>query len=823
MRLLTHAALSRPVRPLNFLPTIMIVVLPVAACAAATTAFGASATVETSSAVALTPEQACIALQALNDPRRRAQFEDTLRAIAAAGALASPSGAPPSVPAVASSPLDVQTRALEANGLATQLSRHIARSTATFMQRVRYSISALLDFPSVRQWWTWRLSTQEGRHSLLVLLQLLVVSLLPSLLVEWLTRRALRRVRGALAVRCDQSAELASDAAPHGRSSGRSAACTSALHAAHHWSRLQALPCALIHSLLAMVPLLAFALCASALLSTFGDTEAPVAHAVGVIADAYVIVRVTLLACAFFSSPDVPRLRLLPLRDRWVLFAQRWIACIAIIAGGAGALASACAQLGMTEDAHLALIKLVALVAHSMAAIAVLQCRVPISRAIRDYFTKWSTLMYFGHWLADIWAGSTAFVIMALWLIWAMDVYQGYEMVLHLGGLSLGVLLVARIVAIVLFGALGRAFNNGLNDASASIGYQRAYRYYPLLCKLVSLVIGGATLFTLLSIWGVHLGTFFVDHPIGHRLGSALATIVVAALVAVLTWGTSKVGVERWLKQWTAAGDKVRVARLRTLLPILRTTLFTAILMIVGLTALSQLGVDIGPLLAGASIFGVTLGFGSQKLVQDFITGIFVQLTENAMQVGDWVTVAGVSGSVEHLSIRTVRLRGSDGSLYTVPFSSITTINNSSRGIGNAAIKAVIAAGADVQYAIQTLIDIGAELRRDDKFKDGILSDFSFWGVDQINGASVTLIGQITCRDTHRWPVQREFNRRILERFTEHGIELANPQRSFISDTRERDSQQGAQYAAPTCDVTLQPTHSATHHALSQARPGLGN
>ena len=81
---------------------------------------------------------------------------------------------------------------------------------------------------------------------------------------------------------------------------------------------------------------------------------------------------------------------------------------------------------------------------------------------------------------------------------------------------------------------------------------------------------------------------------------------------------------------------------------------------------------------------------GSQKLVQDFITGIFL-LMENAMQVGDWITVSGVSGTVEYLSIRTVRLRGLDGSLYTVPFSSVTTVNNSNRGIGNAAIKVAIA------------------------------------------------------------------------------------------------------------------------------------
>ena len=223
----------------------------------------------------------------------------------------------------------------------------------------------------------------------------------------------------------------------------------------------------------------------------------------------------------------------------------------------------------------------------------------------------------------------------------------------------------------------------------------------------------------------------------------------------------------------------VRAARLRTLLPMLRSLLFVVIALVVMLTMLSELGVNIGPLLAGASIFGVALGFGSQKLVQDFITGIFL-LMENAMQVGDWVTLAGVSGTVEYLSIRTVRLRGGDGSLYTVPFSSVSTVNNTNRGLGNAAVKVSIIYGQDVSLAIATLKEIGASLREDPQFKDGILSDFAYWGIDSVDGSAVTMSGQIQCRDSGRWGVQREFNRRVAQLFQERGIQIANPQRTVF-------------------------------------------
>ncbi len=117
------------------------------------------------------------------------------------------------------------------------------------------------------------------------------------------------------------------------------------------------------------------------------------------------------------------------------------------------------------------------------------------------------------------------------------------------------------------------------------------------------------------------------------------------------------------------------------------------------------------------------------------------------MQVGDTVTLAGVSGTVEYLSIRTVRLRGGDGSLFTVPFSSVSTVNNTNRGIGNAAVRVSIALGEDVELASKTLNEIGQSLRQDDAFKDGILSDFSPLG----RGCGGWVVGDAGRTD----PVQR--------------------------------------------------------------------
>jgi len=243
--------------------------------------------------------------------------------------------------------------------------------------------------------------------------------------------------------------------------------------------------------------------------------------------------------------------------------------------------------------------------------------------------------------------------------------------------------------------------------------------------------------------------------------------------------------------------------------------LFIVIAMIIGMTALNQLGVNTGPLLASASIIGVALGFGSQKLVQDFITGIFL-LMENAMQVGDWVTVAGVSGTVEYLSIRTVRLRGGDGSLYTVPFSSVTTVNNTNRGVGNAAVKVSVAYDEDLDRVVTVLKEIGAEMRQDPAFADAILNDFEYWGVDVVDGAMISLSGQIRARDSGRWGVQREFNRRMLKRFRELGIRVADNQRRLIEETPAQVSAQApADETAAAGEIAAAQNPSAPPHLSS--------
>src|SRR5690606_38203686 len=152
---------------------------------------------------------------------------------------------------------------------------------------------------------------------------------------------------------------------------------------------------------------------------------------------------------------------------------------------------------------------------------------------------------------------------------------------------------------------------------------------------------------------------------------------------------------------------------------------------------------------AGASIIGVAVGFGSQELVQDFISGVFL-LIENATHVGDSVIGCGVSGSVEKLSIRTVRLRSSGGVLHITRRISVRTVSDSLRGIGNPAVRVGVSYDTDINLAISELKAIGAELRQDPVFGPNTLADMEVWGVDAVDGSMVTLAGQMRCVDKAR-------------------------------------------------------------------------
>ena len=185
--------------------------------------------------------------------------------------------------------------------------------------------------------------------------------------------------------------------------------------------------------------------------------------------------------------------------------------------------------------------------------------------------------------------------------------------------------------------------------------------------------------------WGVDAFGWLFNNALSRSLISAFISIVITIAVAVTVWECANAYINNRIERLANSGRARQASRLHTLLPMLKATIGVTIVLIAGLICLSKIGVNAAPLLAGAGVLGIAIGFGSQKLVQDIITGLFL-LLEDAMQVGDYVSLASMSGTVERLSIRTIRLRGSDGSVNIIPFSAVTTVTNMTRDFSIAQI-----------------------------------------------------------------------------------------------------------------------------------------
>ena len=142
--------------------------------------------------------------------------------------------------------------------------------------------------------------------------------------------------------------------------------------------------------------------------------------------------------------------------------------------------------------------------------------------------------------------------------------------------------------------------------------------------------------------------------------------------------------------------------------------------------------------------------------------------------------------------MRTIRLRAGDGSVHVIPFSSVTSVTNTNRGLGNASVSVSVAFAEDTDQVCDVLKDIAAHMRTEAPFETQMLSDLQLWGVDKVDGSEATIAGQIVCTDAGRWAVQREFNRRMKKRLQELGIELYNPLRMLVLHDNTADRTGGA-------------------------------
>ncbi|CAA7627406.1 mechanosensitive ion channel family protein [Magnetospirillum sp. SS-4] len=342
------------------------------------------------------------------------------------------------------------------------------------------------------------------------------------------------------------------------------------------------------------------------------------------------------------------------------------------------------------------------------------------------------------------------------------------------GDIRVGLATLAIIaVAMLLARLLRRMVDRTL--AAAGEDSVRVNRYLPMLHRVLRVLIGLTGLLALAQLWGFD-PLALLNSEVGRRLASSLVTIAVVVVAALVGWHLLHGAIERYLTATDSDGNlRQRSGRARTLLPLVRNAAFMVMVVIVGLIVLSELGVNIAPLLAGAGVLGIAIGFGSQKLVQDMITGAFI-LFEDTIAVGDVVKVGEHAGLVEDISIRAIRLRDLNGALHTVPFGAVTTVVNMTKTFSYAVFDIGIAYSQDTDAVAALLVDLGAELQADEVWGKSIVEPIEVMGVDRFDPSSVVIRARIKTVPLERWSLSREFNRRLKQRFDTAGIEIPFPQ-----------------------------------------------
>ena len=302
---------------------------------------------------------------------------------------------------------------------------------------------------------------------------------------------------------------------------------------------------------------------------------------------------------------------------------------------------------------------------------------------------------------------------------------------------------------------------------------KRANRYTPMLTGFAGVAIYGLAFLLVLQAWDIRSFAWF-ETGLGRQTAGALLSIGLVLAIALAVWELFSAAIERHLAGLDAHGAPSR-ARRRTLLPLLRTTLLCVIVAIAGLTILSQIGVSIAPLLAGAGVVGVAVGFGSQALVKDVITGLFI-LIEDQIAIGDVVDLGKEhKGVVEAISIRTIRLRDQTGAVHTVPFSEVTSVKNMTKDYAYAVARISVAYAEDVDRVREVLRQVCDELNADEELGPWILDPFDYQGIDSLDEFSVALVLRVRTVAGKQFIVGRALNRLIKIAFEAHGIAMRDP------------------------------------------------
>ena len=296
--------------------------------------------------------------------------------------------------------------------------------------------------------------------------------------------------------------------------------------------------------------------------------------------------------------------------------------------------------------------------------------------------------------------------------------------------------------------------------------------YVPLIRRSFRIFLVVFLFFGSLRLWGI-------DIEVGRMFTRSALSILLILLLSFITWQLIKARIDQKIKEEMPDDDGEAEeggaggSRMGTLLVLLRKFVFTVMFVMVALIILASMGVNIGPLIAGAGVFGLALGFGAQTLVKDIIAGVFF-LIDDAFRVGDFIECSGTKGSVEHISLRSLRLRNARGPVHTIPFGSMGTVTNMSRDYIITKLDFRVRYDTDVDKVRKIIKKINKAIGKDPEMGPNLLDKIKSQGVKELDDSAMIMRLKFKTIPGEQFVIRREVFRMIQESFRENGIEFAH-------------------------------------------------
>lgn len=468
----------------------------------------------------------------------------------------------------------------------------------------------------------------------------------------------------------------------------------------------------------------------------------------------------------FLLAPGRPDERLVPLDDA---SGRLLVARLALLMGLFGvvfalteALTSTGAPASVTQAAGIVVSTAILALALSI----VWRLRRPIAERIRAAGGDGPV----ARWAADLWPAAAVLYLLSVYVGRIVETLEGLPMRGE-GLASLAILVAMPVVDHALTRALEMSVE-GEDAAPVSARRKLVRDYEPVLRRLIHIGVVIAGFALLAQVWDLDLFAF-AERSLGGRIASSLIGIFIVVLLAYVAWDAARTAIDRRLAEEGTGDDSAPVSRLRTLLPLLRVTLAVTIFAMAVMSVLAAMGVDILPLLAGASVVGVAVGFGSQTLVRDVVSGAFF-LMDDAFRLGEYIEVGDAKGRIEKITLRSLFLRHHRGALNVLPYGEIKRLRNTSRDWMIMVLEFKLALDTDPRKVKKIVKQIADEVAADPELGPHLLSPLKSQGVLTTDDSSITVrVKYMAKPGDGPFMIRRVAYEKILKAFAAQGVEFA--------------------------------------------------